>query len=138
MAMRLDEVVSGVKADVAVKIFGPDQPTLERLGQQVEQALAGVRGVADLQVEVLSGAAQIEIDIDRDEAARYGVNVSHVQELVETAVGGTVATEVLDGARRVAVLVRFPDALRADVPAIEELTLTAPGGERVRCGASRG
>jgi cobalt-zinc-cadmium resistance protein CzcA len=131
MAMRLDEVVSGVKADVAVKIFGADQATLERLGEQVRQALERVRGVADLQVEVLSGAAQIEILIDRDEAARYGLNVSHVQELVETAVGGAVATEVLDGARRIAVLVRFPDAMRADRLAIEELTLTAPGGERV-------
>jgi cobalt-zinc-cadmium resistance protein CzcA len=80
---------------------------------------------------VLSGASQIEIVIDRGAAARYALNVAHVQELVETAVGGTVATEVLDGARRVAVLVRFPDALRADRQAIEELTLTAPGGERV-------
>ena len=66
MAMRLDEVVSGVKADVAVKIFGPDAPTLERLGEQVRQRLAAVRGAADLQVEVLSGASQIEIDIDRE------------------------------------------------------------------------
>jgi cobalt-zinc-cadmium resistance protein CzcA len=131
MAMRLDEVVSGVKADVAVKVFGADQAVLERVGEQVRQALDGVRGVADLQVEVLSGAAQIEIVINRDEAARYGINVAHVQELVETAIGGTVATEVLDGARRFAVLVRFPEPWRQDREAIEQLTLTAPGGERV-------
>ena len=131
MAMRLDEVVSGVKADVAVKIFGPDNPTLERLGQQVQAVLAKVPGVADLQTEVLSGAAQIEIVIDRAAAARYGLNVAHAQELVETAIGGSVATEILDGARRFSVLVRFPDELHADVAAIGALTVVAPGGERV-------
>ena len=131
MAMRLDEVVSGVKADVAVKIFGPDAGTLERLGGEVERRLQRVRGVADLQVEVLSGASQIEIDIDRGAAARYALNVAHVQELVETAIGGTEATEILDGARRFAVVVRLPDQLRADRDAIGALTLTAPGGEKV-------
>jgi cobalt-zinc-cadmium resistance protein CzcA len=131
MAMRLDEVVSGVKADVAVKVFGPDAATLERVGEQVRQRLEDVRGVADLQVEVLSGASQIEIDIDRAAAARYALNVSDVQELVETAIGGTQATEVLDGARRFAVLVRLPDELHANREAMGTLTLTAPGGEKV-------
>ena len=134
MAMRLDEVVSGVKADVAVKIFGPDAAVLERIGAEVEAALATVRGAADLQTEVLSGAAQIEIAIDRDQAARYGINVADVQELVETAIGGTPATEVLDGARRFAVVVRFPEAIRHDPQAIAALTLTAPGGEKVPLG----
>jgi cobalt-zinc-cadmium resistance protein CzcA len=131
MAMRLDEVVSGVKADVAVKIFGPDQRELARLGEQVREALARVRGVADLQVEILSGASQIEIAIDREQTARFGLNVSHVQELVETAIGGTVATEVLDGPRRFPVVVRFPDELHADRRAIANLLLTAPAGEKV-------
>jgi len=131
MAMRLDEVVSGVKADVAVKIFGPDNATLERLGAEVERVLATVSGAADLQTEVLSGAAEIEIDINRDETARFGLNVAHVQELVETAIGGSVATEVLDGARRFAVVVRFPDEVHPDRDAIASLLLTAPGGEMV-------
>jgi cobalt-zinc-cadmium resistance protein CzcA len=134
MAMRLDEVVSGVKADVAVKIFGPDAAVLERLGAEIEAVLATVRGAADLQTEVLSGAAQIEIVVDRDRAARYGVNVADVQELVEAAIGGIQATEVLDGARRFAVLVRFPEAIRRDPEAIAALTLTAPGGEKVPLG----
>ena len=90
-----------------------------------------MRGVADLQVEVLSGASQIEIVIDRGAAARYALNVAHVQELVETAVGGTQATQMLDGARRFDVVVRLPDQLRADREAIGALTLTAPGGEKV-------
>jgi cobalt-zinc-cadmium resistance protein CzcA len=131
MAMRLDEVVSGVKADVAVKVFGPDARTLEKIGEDVRRLLEGVKGSADLQVEVLSGAAQLQIDIDRALLARYGLNVSDVRDVVETAVGGGVATEILDGPRRFGVLVRFPGALRSDKEAIGSILLTAPGGEKV-------
>ncbi len=131
MAMRLDEVVSGVKADVALKIFGPNLDELVRLADAARDRLARVPGIVDLQVEVLSGAAQLAIDIDHAAAARYGINVSDVQELIETAVGGKTATELLDGARRFAVVVRYPDALRSTRDAIAALTLTAPGGERI-------
>ena len=131
MAMRLDEVVSGVKADVAVKIFGTDPVTLERLGTEVERAISGLRGVADLQVEQLSGAAQLQITVDRARIARYGLNVDDVRQAVETVVGGVNATEVLDGLRRFPVVVRFPDTLRADTAAVGSLLLTAPAGERV-------
>ena len=134
MAMRLDEVVSGVKADVAVKVFGPDAAVLERLGGEIQTVLNEVSGAADLQVEVLSGAAQLEIVADRARMARYGINVAHLRELVETAVGGAVATEVLDGSRRFDVVVRFPDAMRGNPEAIANLLLTAPGGERVPLG----
>jgi cobalt-zinc-cadmium resistance protein CzcA len=135
MAMRLDEVVSGVKADVAVKVFGPDPATLERVGEEIRAGLEQVRGAADLQVEVLSGAAQVQIDVDRGAIARYGLNVSDVRELVETAIGGTVATEILDGPRRFDVLVRFPDEVRGDPENLSRLLLTAPGGEKVPLGA---
>ncbi len=135
MAMRLDEVVSGVKADVAVKIFGPDAAVLETLGEEVRRALEPIRGAADLQVEALTGAAQIQIDVDREAMARYGLNVSDLRQVVETAVGGLVATEVLDGPRRFGVLIRFPDALRADRAALEALLLSAPGGEKIPVGA---
>jgi cobalt-zinc-cadmium resistance protein CzcA len=131
MAMRLDEVVSGVKADVAVKVFGPDPAALERIGADIHRAVAVVRGVADLQVEQLLGAAQVEITVDRGQIARYGLNVDDVRQAVETAVGGVSATEVLDGPRRWPVVVRFPDALRADPAAVGSLLLTAPAGERV-------
>ena len=131
MAMRLDEVVSGVKADVAVKVFGPDPATLERVGGEIRTVLDKVRGAADLQVEVLSGAAQVQIDVDRARIARYGLNVSDVRELVETAIGGAVATEILDGPRRFDVVVRFPDEVRGDPERLGQLLLTAPGGEKV-------
>lgn len=131
MAMRLDEVVSGVKADVAVKVFGPDPVQLQRIGEQVRQLLDGVRGSADVQMEILSGAAQIQIDIDRTAIARYGLNVADIQDVVETAVGGMPVTEVLDGARRFDVVLRFPATTRASLDALRQIPVTALGGERI-------
>jgi len=131
MAMRLDEVISGVKADVAVKIFGQDPATLERLGAVVVTALGQVRGASDLQAEVLFGAAQLQIDIDRAEIARYGLNVADVRDVVETVVGGSVVTELLDGPRRFPVMVRLPDAMRANADAVGSILLTGRRGERV-------
>jgi heavy metal efflux system protein len=131
MAMRLDEVVSGVKADVAVKVFGSDTAMLERLGDQIRGVLADIRGASDLQSDVLSGAAQVQVDIDRDQLARFGLNVTDVRDAVESVVGGSQATELLDGPRRFPVLVRFPDALRANAPAIGSVLLTGVQGERV-------
>ena len=131
MAMRLDEVISGVKADVAVKVFGRDPVVLQRLGAVAVHELEQVRGASDLQAEVLFGAAQLQIDVDRAQIARYGLNVSDVQEVVETAVGGSHATELLDGPRRFPVMVRFPDAMRADAAALGGVLLTGLHGERV-------
>ncbi|MGE3275012.1 MAG: efflux RND transporter permease subunit [Vicinamibacterales bacterium] len=132
MAMRLDEVVSGIKADVAVKVFGPDATVLERLGAEILDIIEHVDGAADTQVEVLSGAAQLEVGIDRDRIARYGIHVNDVQAAVETAIGGRQATELLDGARRFPVVLRYPPEVRDDADALAALTIAAPGGERVR------
>ncbi len=134
MAMRLDEVVSGIKADVAVKIFGPDAAVLERLGVDVLRVVEAVPGAADAQVEVLSGAAQLEVRLDREALARYGLHVGDVQEFVETAVAGSVVTQLIDGARRFPVVVRFPPASRADAAALASLPIVAPGGERIPLG----
>ncbi len=131
MAMRLDEVVSGVKADIALKIFGPDMATLEQLGHDVMQRLEGVEGLADLQAETLSGAAQLEVAIDRQAAARYGLSVHDIQQVVEASAGGTLATRLLDGARNFPVLVRLPDTYRVSADGLAAVPLLAPGGERV-------
>jgi len=131
MAMRLDEVVSGIKADVAVKVFGPDSTVLEKIGAQILDVIEHVPGAADTQVEVLSGAAQLEIQINRDAIARYGLHVNDVQQVVEAAVGGSQVTELLDGARRFPIVVRLPAAMRGTPDAIAALVITAPGGERI-------
>lgn len=131
MAMRLDEVISGVKADVAVKVFGPRAETLQQIAARIETILSGVRGVADLQVEVMAGGAQLEIRIDREKLARYGLNVADVRTVVDSATGGVPATEFLEGVRRFAVVVRLPEAWRHDAESVSRLPLLAPGGERI-------
>ena len=131
MAMRLDEVISGVKADVAVKMFGQNPSTLERLGAVIVHELGQVQGASDLQAEVLFGAAQLQIDINRAQIARYGLNVTDVREVVETVVGGSMVTELLDGPRRFPVLVRLPEEMRADAAAVGGILLTGRRGERV-------
>ncbi|MBK9373804.1 MAG: efflux RND transporter permease subunit [Holophagales bacterium] len=134
MAMRLDEVVSGVKADVAVKVFGPDNPTLEKLGEEIRRVLETVRGAADLQVEVLSrGRAGADRPRPRADGPLRPQRRRRA-DLVETAIGGATATEILDGPRRFAVVVRFPDELRRSPEAIASILLTAPGGEKVPLG----
>ena len=132
MAMRLDETVSGVKADVAVKLFGEDLTLLEEKAAEIARVLDKVSGSADVQAEALSGAAQLQITIRREQIARYGLNVADVRELIETAVGGKVATTLIDGQKRFDVLVRFPESFRSDPDRIAELPLTAPAGERLR------
>jgi cobalt-zinc-cadmium resistance protein CzcA len=134
LAMRLDEVISGVKADVAVKLFGDDPATMEREARKIEGILGRVRGVADLQTEALGGAGELQIAVNRAEMARYGLRVEDVKELIETAIGGGVTTEVIDGRKRFDVVVRLPEARRKEIETIRALLVPAPGGERVTLG----
>jgi cobalt-zinc-cadmium resistance protein CzcA len=134
LAMRLDEVISGVKADVAVKLFGDDPATLEREARKIENILRRVRGSADAQTEALGGAGELQIAVNRAEMARYGLRVEDVKELIETAIGGGLTTEVIDGRKRFDVVVRLPEARRKEVETIRTLLVPAPGGERVTLG----
>ncbi len=131
MAMRLDEVVSGVKADVAVKIFGEDERVLDQKGDEVLRLLGTVRGAADAQKEVFSGAAEWQILLNRTELARYGLNVSDVRDVTETAVGGHLVSEMIDGQKRFEVTVRLPEAWRQSRETLGRVQLRAPGGEIV-------
>jgi len=132
MAMRLDEVVSGIKADVALKIYGEDARVLEQKAEQALRLMAGVPGAADAQMEILSGVAELRVEVDRKELARYGLNVSAVRELIETAIGGRYIADMIEGQRRFAIVLRLPGEYRRDAAAIRDLLLSAPGGERVR------
>jgi len=134
LAMRLDEVISGVKADVAVKLFGDDPAILEREAKKIESVLRRVRGAADVQAEALGGAGELQIMVNRAEMARYGLRVEDVKELIETAIGGGVTTEVIDGRKRFDVVVRLPEARRKEIETIRSLFVPAPGGERVTLG----
>ncbi len=134
LAMRLDEVISGVKADVAVKLFGDDSDVLEREAKLIEGVLRRVRGAADVQTEMLSGAGELQIVVNRTELARYGLRVDDLKHLVETAIGGGVVTEVIDGRKRFDVVVRLPESRRREIETIRALIVPTPGGERIRLG----
>ena len=134
MAMRLDETISGVEADVAVKIFGPDEQVLDRTADEVLRVIGQVPGAADAQKQVFSGAAEWQVVVDRDELARYGLNVSDVRDVVQAAVGGKAVTEFIDGRRRFQVAVRLPETYRKDRDALGSILLAAPEGEQVPLG----
>ena len=131
MAMRLDETISGVKADVAVKIFGEDETLLDRTADDVLRVLAQVPGAADTQKQIFSGAAEWQVHIKRAELARYGLNVTDVRDLVQSAVAGKPVTELVEGRRRFPITVRLPEAYRASHERIGDLLLRAPDGEQV-------
>ena len=131
IALRVNELLSGVKSDVAIKIFGPDLDTLKQTGEEIGQLLNKVGGAADVRVEQVSGFSQLEVQIDRRAIARYHLNIADVNDIIETAVGGMVATEMVVGQQRFAVLVRFPAARRRDAEAIGRLLVSTPDGANV-------
>ncbi len=134
MAMRLDEVVSGIKADLALKIFGEDAGELERLAERALRILSSIPGAADAQMEVISGGGELHVEVDRPALARYGMNVSDVRDLIQAAVVGRPMSEMIEGQRRFAVVLRLPEHYRGDAEALRDLPISAPSGERVRLG----
>lgn len=134
LAMRLDEVLSGVKADLAVKLFGDDPEVLEREAKRIAAVLDRISGAADVQVETMGGASELRIELDRDRMARYGLRVDDVRMVVETALAGYQASEVIDGRRRFSVVVKLPEEKRRDIGAIRSLIIPTANGERVRLG----
>ena len=132
MEMRLDETVTGVRGDVAIKVFGGDLKTLEDLGRRVLTLISSIPGAAEPQMEVLSGVAELQIDVTRPALARYGLNVSDVQEVIETLIGGQPLSEMIEGQARFPISIRLPEKQRNDPEALKELVLRAPGGELVR------
>ncbi|HXA63630.1 MAG TPA: CusA/CzcA family heavy metal efflux RND transporter [Bryobacteraceae bacterium] len=132
MEMRLDETVTGVRGDVAIKIFGDDLKTLEDLGKRVLALISSIPGAAEPQMEVLSGVAELQVNVTRPALARYGLNVSDVEEVVETLVGGRPLSEMIEGQARFPISVRLPERLRNDPEALKEIVLRASGSELVK------
>lgn len=131
IAARVDEMVSGVRSQVAIKIFGDDLLTLKKLGGNISQILAKMKGSTDLRIEQVSGQNYLNIKINRDAIARYGINVSDVNEVIETAIGGKQASTVYDGERRFPLMLRYPAPYRDKVEAIENIILHSPNGAQV-------
>lgn len=131
IAMRVDELVSGVRSQVAVKLFGDDLETLRMKADEIARLIRQVRGMADLRVEQVSGLYYLKVDIDRARIARHGINVAEITEVIEAVGGGIAAGEVFEGQWRFPIMVRFPDAQRADVETISALWVTAQDDSRI-------
>jgi cobalt-zinc-cadmium resistance protein CzcA len=128
---NVEEAVSGVKGELAVKIYGDDLRTLEAKGNQIVSIMSGIKGVEDLGLFRVIGQPNLNYTVDRAAAARYGINVADVQDAIQTAVGGNAVTQVLKGEARYDVVLRYQPQFRDTQEAIDNIRLLAPSGERV-------
>lgn len=112
IAARVDEMVSGVRSQVAVKIFGDDIQELRKLGSQIGRVLANMEGATDLRIEQVTGQNYLTLNIDREAIARYGLNVEDVNNVIEIANGGREATQIYEGERRFPLVLRYPKVYR--------------------------
>ena len=128
---RVDEMVTGVRSDVAIKLFGDDMDLLKQTADAIAKVAAGVNGAQDLKVERVTGQQYLSIEIDRQAIARHGLNVSDIHDVIEGAIGGRTATEIYEGERRFGAVVRLPEKFRGDVETIRSLLVSSPNGALV-------
>lgn len=126
IADMVDDIVSGVRADLAIKVFGPDLKQIDALTSQIRQIAEKVPGAGDVSREIILGLPQMNIKVRRDEIARYGLNAEDIHDILETAVAGRVVTEVVEGIKRFGVLVRYPEEYRNSPNAIESILVETP------------
>ncbi len=134
IALRVNELISGIKSDVAIKVFGDDMEVLVRTVEQIAPLLAEIEGVQDLKIEQVSGFSQLEVQMDRQAMARHRINVADINNLVETAIGGKAAGIVYEGQKRFEVQVRYPQQYRNSAAALAQLLVPSPLGYQVPLG----
>ena len=134
IADNMEEAVSGVKGELAVKIFGSDLKDLENKGEEIMNVMKTVPGVADLGLFRVLGQPNVNIKVNRDKADRYGINVSDVQDAIQTAVGGNPVSQILIGEQRFDLVPRYQEQFRKSIDDIKEIRILAPTGERVSLG----
>lgn len=125
--MRFNELISGVRSDVAVKVFGDDLDQLMESGGEIEDLLGGIQGAEDVKIEQITGLPVLQIDPDRNALARHGLNVSDVQNALSVSLGGAEAGQIFEGDRRFDIVVRLPEQLRQNVDEIGRLRIPLPG-----------
>ncbi len=129
--MTVDELLEGVRAELAIKLFGDDLNMLKKKADEIAAVVRAVRGAADLQVDQISGTPQLLIRPNRQAVARYGLNISDLQKVIRAAVGGVTAGQIFEGIRRFDILVRYAPEARQTIEAIREIIIEAPDGKRV-------
>ncbi|WP_019916295.1 efflux RND transporter permease subunit [Methyloversatilis discipulorum] len=128
---RVDEMVTGVRADVAVKIFGDDLDLLKSKADEIARVARGVQGASEIKIERVTGQQYLTVEIDRPTIARYGLNVGDVNDLIEAAIGGRHVTDVFEGERRFAAVVRLPERFRDNIEAIRNMLVPTPEGAAI-------
>lgn len=131
IALRVNELISGVKSDVAIKVFGYDLDFLSGIAERIEHAVEGVRGATDVKLERVAGLLELDIDVDRAAIARHGINAAAVNETVEATVGMRVVGDFYEQDRRFKIAVGYPDRKRRDVAAIGNVLVPSPSGARI-------
>jgi cobalt-zinc-cadmium resistance protein CzcA len=132
--MRFNELIAGVRSDVGIKIFGEDLEILGRIGDEILGIAQSTEGSADARVQLTEGLPQLQIVIDRNKIARYGINVADVNILIQTALAGTEVGRIYEGERQFDLVVKFKKDVRSDLDDIKNLLVPSPNGEKVRLG----
>lgn len=129
--MRVSEMITGVRAAMAIKLFGDDIGTLEKKSKEIEELVNGIRGSVDVIRTEITGQKYLQIDTDPQKIARYGLNTEEVNHVIEVAVAGKVVSEVLKEERRIGVLVRYPEDKRSDFETISRILISTPTGNKI-------
>ena len=131
---RIDMLATGIKTPVGIKISGPDLSEIQRIGQQIENILADVHGTASVYSERVAGGRYIKVDIQRAKAARYGLNIVDIQQVVATAIGGMNVSKTVEGLERYPISLRYPQAYRDSPEQLAKLPIVTPNGQRIVLG----
>lgn len=128
---NVEEAISGVKGEIAIKVFGDDLQTLQNRADQITHILASIQGATDVAAEQQAGLAQVIVDIDRAKVSRYGINIADVERVMEVGMGGKAASQFLEGEQRFDITLRYEENARNSVAGLENLTVQSPGGQRI-------
>lgn len=131
IAAAVDELLTGIKADLAIKVSGPDMEVLKEKAGEIEKVIRAVPGAADVQKDQVTGTPQLRITVNRQAISRYGINVEDVQEIIRTAVGGEKAGQIFEGVKRFDILVRYKPESRGSAEEIGNILVPSPGGPKV-------
>ncbi|MDP3540047.1 MAG: CusA/CzcA family heavy metal efflux RND transporter [Azonexus sp.] len=126
--LRFNELISGVRSDVAIKIFGDDMDVMNETASKISAVLEKIPGASEVKIEQTTGLPMLTVNIDREKTARYGLNIGDVQDAISTAIGGREAGTMFEGDRRFDIVVRLPDNLRSDLESLKRLPIALPKG----------
>jgi cobalt-zinc-cadmium resistance protein CzcA len=128
---KMAEMLTGLEGQIAIKLFGPELNILDEKIEEIKGVVENIEGVADLRVEQTSGTPQVNVRLNRRNLARYGLNIAQVSDVIETALNGIEATDILEEHRRFAVFIRFQEQFRKDIETIKNLLVETPSGQRI-------